>query len=140
VVTAVFTLPGFEGGSSDPAGWYDFVPEGFVPASPTYFPPGFEFGADRIVDPFTFDDRALLVYGLDPVEEMTVQYVTDDLVAAVPAAVKQATTMLVCHLWRRDSQQNPELQDGWSAVPSGFAVPNAVLEMLAPFKTMPGFA
>lgn len=57
----------------------------------------------------------------------------------VPENVRLAATALVAHMWKRSNPQveNPE---DVSPVPQGFAVPNAVVQMLAPQKRLPGFA
>ena len=58
----------------------------------------------------------------------------------IPASVVFAASSLVAHMWAIASQRGPGLPEDYSAVPTGFLVPNVVKEALAPYKTMPGFA
>lgn len=64
-------------------------------------------------------------------------------VTTVPGNQKLAAAMLFAHLWRTRQGPRPVFnQGGGDAVytPSGFAVPNAVAELLVATPRLPGFA
>lgn len=91
------------------------------------------------VTEFTVDVNAGIVYGPFTRGRQNV-IITYTVGGPVPAPVKLAATMLACHLWEVASQKGPALDNEWTAVPTGFAVPNRVKELLAPYTQMPGFA
>ena len=82
---------------------------------------------------------SLLTFSVPPAQNVIVTYVSGSTI--VPANVRQATRVLVKHMWQVDKQDlrnrsNPEM--GWTQ--TGFAVPKRVLEMLAPSTRKVGFA
>ena len=95
-------------------------------------------GEEAVTD-YTVDLNAGIVYAAfaDGRQNVTITYTVG---GPVPAPVKLAATMLACHLWEVASQKGPALDNEWTAVPTGFAVPNRVKELLAPYTQMPGFA
>ncbi len=64
-------------------------------------------------------------------------------VTAVPGNQKLAASMLFAHLWRTRQGPRPRFDQGGGDVvytPAGFAVPNAVAELLQATPRLPGFA
>lgn len=98
------------------------------------------------VDGWTVNLNAGIVYGPFPPGRQnirvtfTVGYPQVSEADPIPPAVRWAATALVCHMWAIASQRGPGLPEDYTAVPTGFLVPNAVKEALAPFTQMPGFA
>lgn len=89
---------------------------------------------------YTVDASAGIIYGPfnRGTRNVTVVYTTG--YAEVPPAVKFAAASLVVHLWNIVSQRGTGLPEDYTAVPTGFLVPNVVKEALAPYSKMPGFA
>lgn len=64
-------------------------------------------------------------------------------VTTVPGNQKLAAAMLFAHLWRTRQGPRPQFNQGGGDVvytPAGFAVPNAVAELLVATPRLPGFA
>lgn len=89
---------------------------------------------------YTVDLNAGIVYGPFTAgrQNVTVVYTAGD--AEIPASVALAAAMLAAHLWQVGSQRTADVETGYLTVPSGFAWPNRVRELLEQFATMPGFA
>lgn len=109
-------------------GWVDgyYVPDGSTWA---------EFAGE-----FTVNLAAGIVHGAFPRGRQNVRVTYTTGYDTLPPAAVFAATSLVCHMWAVASQRGPGLPEDYTAVPTGFLVPNVVKEALAPFKTMPGFA
>lgn len=58
----------------------------------------------------------------------------------LPDDVTYAATALVVHMWAIASQRAPGLPEDFTAVPTGFLLPNVVKEAMATYDTVPGFA
>lgn len=89
---------------------------------------------------YTVDAAAGIIYG--PFSSgrgnVTVVYTTGYVTP--PAAVKLAAAMLVQHLWEVGPQRGPAVENEWTPSPIGFALPNRVKELIAPYEQMLGFA
>lgn len=89
---------------------------------------------------YTVDVNAGIVYGPFASGRQNVVVTYEAGMDPVPASVEFATRSLVAHMWSVASQRGPGLPEDFTAVPTGFLVPNAVKEALAPYKAAPGFA
>ena len=95
---------------------------------------------DGVAADYTADLGAGIVYGPFASGRQNVIVTFTTGYTPIPPAVAWAATSLVAHMWSIASQRGPGLPEDYTAVPTGFLVPNVVKEALAPFKTMPGFA
>lgn len=95
-----------------------------------------EVGGVETTD-YTVNLGAGIVYGpfSRGSQNVTITYETG--YAEVPAAAKLAATMIAVDKWAIASQRAPRLDD---QVDPTYLLPKVVRELLAPFKTMPGFA
>lgn len=90
-----------------------------------------------VVTGWTLDRNAAIIYGPfgSGRQNVVVTYTTGFTV--VPPAAKLAATMVAADMWAIASQRAPGLDD---QVDPGYLVPAKVRQLLAPFKTIPGFA
>lgn len=89
---------------------------------------------------WTLDKAAGIIYGAFPHGRQNVKVTFTTGLDPVPESAKLATAMLAAHLWEVAAQRGPAVSNEWTPVPTGFAVPNRVKELLAQFTVMPGFA
>lgn len=89
---------------------------------------------------YTVDLNAGIVYGPFPSGRQAVRITFTVGYDTIPDAVTFAATSLVCHMWAVASQRGTGYPEDYTAVPTGFLVPNVVKEALAQYKTQPGFA
>lgn len=88
---------------------------------------------------WTLDAAAGIVYGPFPRgrQNIKITYTTGYAADAIPEAAKLAATMVAVDMWAVASQRTSSLDD---QVDPSYLMPKVVRNLLAPFKTMPGFA
>lgn len=92
------------------------------------------------VEPLTgwvADLAAGVVYGPFPRGRRNIQVKFTTGFAVAPEAAQLAATMVAADMWAIASQRAPGLDD---QVDPAYLTPKVVRNLLAPFKTMPGFA
>lgn len=97
--------------------------------------------SSTLYDGVTRADRGIIdAVGWEPWSSGDSCVVTVAVGSTVPAANVKLAALELCSFWWRRTQQNPSAAWSGGDVPMGFAVPQAVRELLEPTAPMPGFA